>query len=77
MVISHKSFSIEIDGDTVPPGAGGPFVAMMEGSGRQSPQQFKQLVDALNQLRVPTDDIIAIIRELHATGKLHAELVER
>lgn len=77
VVISHKSFSIEIDGDTVPPGAGGPFVAMMEGSGRQSPQQFKQLVDALNQLRVPTDDIIAIIRELHATGKLHAELVER
>lgn len=77
VVISHKSFSIEIDGDAPLPGAAGPFVAMMEGSGRQSPQQFKQLVDALNQLRVPTEDIIAIIRELHATGKLHAELVER
>lgn len=77
VVISHKSFSIEVEGDAPLPGASGPFVAMMEGSGRQSPQQFKQLVDALNQLRVPTDDIIAIIRELHATGKLHAELVER
>lgn len=75
VVISHKSFSIEIDGDA--PLTKGPFVPLMEGGGRQSPQQFKQLVDALNQLRVPTADVIAIIRELHATGKLHAELVER
>jgi flagellar P-ring protein precursor FlgI len=34
-------------------------------------------VNSLNQLRVPAADIIAIIRELHASGKLHAELIER
>ena len=75
VVITHKSFSIEIGPDEVQ--GPGPFVGLVEGQGRQSPQQLKQLVDALNQLRVPSEDIIAIIRELHATGKLHAELVER
>ncbi len=75
VVISHKSFSVEIGGPD--PAAGGPFVGIVEGQGRQSPQQLEQLVKALNQLRVPADDIIAIVRELHATGKLHAELVDR
>lgn len=75
VVISHKSFSIEVGPDELL--GPGPFVAMVDGQSRQSPQQLKQLVDALNQLRVPAADIIAIIRELHATGKLHAELVDR
>ncbi len=75
VVITHKSFSIEIAPDELL--GPGPFVGLTEGQGRQSPQQLKQLVDALNQLRVPAADIIAIIRELHATGKLHAELVDR
>jgi flagellar P-ring protein precursor FlgI len=75
VVISHKSFSIEIGGED--PQMAGPFVGLIEGQGRQSPQQLEQLVTALKQLRVPSSDIIAIIRELHATGKLHAELVER
>jgi flagellar P-ring protein FlgI len=78
VLITHKSFTIEIGADlNEPESTTGPFVRMMEGQGRQSPQQLTALVDALNQLRVPADDIIAIIRELHATGKLHAELVER
>jgi flagellar P-ring protein FlgI len=75
VVITHKSFSIEV-GDELQ-STSGPFVGLIEGQGRQSPQQLKQLVDALNQLQVPSIEIIAIIRELHATGKLHAELVER
>jgi flagellar P-ring protein precursor FlgI len=78
VIISHKSFSVEV-GPVDPFGGAppGPFVGLIEGQGRQSPQQLKQLVDALNQLRVPAADIIAIIRELHATGKLHAELIDR
>lgn len=76
VIIAHKSFTIEVEapGTSVPPG---PFVAITEGHSRQSPQQLKQLVDALNQLRVPAEDIIAIVRTLHQTGKLHAELIER
>jgi len=78
VVIAHKSFSVEV-GPIDPFGGAppGPFVGITDGQGRQSPQQLKQLVDALNQLRVPAADIISIIRELHATGKLHAELVDR
>jgi flagellar P-ring protein precursor FlgI len=75
VVIAHKSFSVEIgDGGPPPPG---PFVGIVEGQGRQSPQQLKQLVESLNQLRVPTEDIVSIIRELNETGKLHAELIEK
>ncbi|MDZ4689365.1 MAG: flagellar basal body P-ring protein FlgI [Planctomycetaceae bacterium] len=78
VIIAHKSFSIEIGpedqfGGTAP----GPFRDLTKGQGRQSPEQLKQLIEALNQLRVPAPDIISIIRELHATGKLHAELVDR
>jgi flagellar P-ring protein precursor FlgI len=76
VVIAHKSFTIEVSGGDLP-AAPGPFVAITEGQSRQSPQQLKQLVDALNQLRVPAEDIIAILRTLHQTGKLHAELIER
>lgn len=77
VVINHKSFSIEVTGEPVAPTVGGPFVPVTEGDGRQSPQKLQQLVTALNQLRVPTTDIIEIIRELHVSGKLHAELVDR
>jgi len=78
VIVAHKSFSIEIGpDDQLGGGAPGPFVGLVDGQGRQSPQQLKQLIDALNQLRVPAPDIISIIRELHATGKLHAELVDR
>lgn len=75
VVIAHKSFSVEIGVDG--PATTGPFVGLTEGQSRQSPQQLKALVDALNQLRVPASDIINIIRELHKSGKLHAELIDR
>jgi len=73
VVISHKNLTVDVGGATAPSGS---FVALNEDDGRQSPQQLKQLVDALNQLRVPTADIISIIRELHRSGKLHAEYDE-
>lgn len=76
VVISHKSFTVEV-GAIEPVDAGGPFVAFKDGQMRQSPQQLDDLIKALRQLRVPTADIIAIIRELHASGKLHAELIDK
>ena len=36
--------------------------------------RLKQLIDALNQLKVPTTDVIDILKDLHRAGKLHAEL---
>lgn len=75
-IISHKSLNIEIgaDANDTP---GGNFVLLTEQDSRQPPQQLRQLLDAFNQLRVPTKDVISIIRELHATGKLHAELIDK
>lgn len=36
--------------------------------------KLRDLVDALDALSVPSDDRIAILKELHRTGKLHAKL---
>lgn len=74
VVISHKNLNIEI-GNPAPVG-GVPFVSVDQE--RTQPQQsLKQLVDALNQLRVPPAEVIAILRELHSSGKLHAVFVEK
>lgn len=74
--IAHKNFSIELGVEGVPPSPGGAFPGDPEGDRPAAGQQFRTLIDALKQLQVPTADIIAIIRELHATGKLHAELID-
>lgn len=37
--------------------------------------KLQDLVAALDQLKVPAEDRITIIKELHKTGKLHAKLV--
>ncbi len=74
VVISHKNLTVEVGGGNAGagPGVPGRFVPLNDQSGRQTTQQLKELVDALNNLRVPTADIISIIRELHRSGKLHA-----
>lgn len=42
----------------------------------QGTANLQDLVDAMEQLKVPADDRIQIIEELYKTGKLHAELIE-
>jgi flagellar P-ring protein FlgI len=37
--------------------------------------KLQDLVNALDQLKVPADDRITIIKELYKTGKLHAKLI--
>jgi flagellar basal body P-ring protein FlgI len=41
----------------------------------QGGAKLQDLVNALDQLKVPSEDRIAIVKELHKTGKLHAKLV--
>lgn len=77
VVISHENLSIRV-------GTGLPFeeapesrfVPITDRDASQSPQRLEDLVKALNQLRVPTSDIIEILREIHRTGKLHAVYIE-
>lgn len=82
VVISHKNLSVTIgatEGQQAPP-TGDPipgvgFVPLVDQQSRSTPQRLKQLVEALNQLRVPTADVIEIIKDLHRSGKLHAVLI--
>jgi len=67
-IIAHKNLNVEIVN---------PFVEVRNQDGAQTPQQLADLVNALNQLKVPTNDIIGILRELHYSGRLHAEFIER
>lgn len=77
VVISHKNLTVQV-GDQIfaeeqPQSR---FVPLLDRDASQSPQRLDDLVKALNQLRVPTSDIIQILRELHRSGKLHAVYVE-
>ena len=78
VIISHKNLTVEVGGAAAPSAAGpGPFVPVTRDPSDYSTRQVEQLVAALNELRVPTEDIIAILRELHRSGKLHAVYEER
>jgi flagellar P-ring protein precursor FlgI len=67
VAIAHRNLNVEI---------ADPFVDVGNQGGRQAPQQLADLVTALNQLKVPTADVIAILRHLHESGSLHAEFIE-
>ncbi|MBT4865600.1 MAG: flagellar basal body P-ring protein FlgI [Planctomycetaceae bacterium] len=75
-VIAHKSLVVDI-------GGGGNtrtalFVGLeSRGNGSQTTQQLSDLVTALKSLKVPPEDMISIIRELHVSGHLHAQYSER
>jgi flagellar basal body P-ring protein FlgI len=43
--------------------------------GDTSKAKLKSLIEALNALRVPTADVIDIIKGLDRNGKLHAQLI--
>ena len=38
-------------------------------------RKLQDLVNALEQLKVPAEDRITIVKELYKTGKLHAKLI--
>ena len=51
------------------------FVPLAPGATPAQRAKLQDLVAALDQLKVPADDRIAILKELHKTGKLHAKLI--
>jgi len=81
-VITQRGLTITVtggQGQAVAPGQAGQqgeWVALNPrdlGSVEQK-QMLSDLVQALNQMKVPISDRIAIIEELHKTGKLHGRL---
>lgn len=83
VAISHKNLSLTIGTPEDQAAAGQPaeavpgvgFVPLTDQQSRQSPQRLKQLIEALNLLKVPTADVIDILKDLHRAGKLHAVLI--
>ena len=69
VVLSHKNLIIE-------PPAGTSAAKFVELDTTNTPvARLQDLVDALNAVRLPTKDIIQIIKTLEASGKLHGQVV--
>lgn len=79
VVISHKGLTITTIDPAPVPSARNPLVnnhdVVALDPGAAGGAKLQDLVRALDQLRVPAEDRIAIIKELYKTGKLHAKLV--
>lgn len=79
VVISHKGLTITtIKPEPVPtprtPVVGQKDVISLDTTGTGG-AKLNDLVSVLDQLKVPAEDRITIIKELHKTGKLHAKLI--
>ncbi len=79
VVISHKGLTITtVSPPPVPtprnPIAGTKQIVALD-TVNQGGAKLQELVNALEQLRVPAEDRITIVEELYKTGKLHAKLI--
>jgi flagellar P-ring protein precursor FlgI len=80
-VISHKGMSIMTTQPPPVPTPEQPLVQEQHAVGIEAPKRvengtkLKELVDALNQLNVPSNEIIEIVENLHRLGKINAKLV--
>ncbi|MBW3542027.1 MAG: flagellar basal body P-ring protein FlgI [Planctomycetes bacterium] len=77
VIISHKNLTVQVGGPGAATGGPQPFVSIDGDRSAPSGGRLQQLVEGLNELRVPTSDVIDILRELHRTGKLHAVYEEQ
>lgn len=77
VLIAHKNLTIAVSGAPPADNGGEPqqgFVAFQE-KGQYNSQHLQDLLEALNQLKVPAKDVIDILKELHRSGKLHAKFI--
>jgi flagellar P-ring protein precursor FlgI len=79
VVISHKGLTISTIDPTPKPTPRNPTITTKEmvalDTTRAGGAKLQDLVGALEQLKVPAEDRITIVKELHKTGKLHAKLI--
>ncbi|KKK89380.1 hypothetical protein LCGC14_2733700, partial [marine sediment metagenome] len=69
VIVNHRNVVIETGNVT----AGQRFVSIDPDD--TSAVKLKSLIEALNAIHVPTDDVIDIIKGLERNGKLHAKLI--
>jgi len=69
VAVSHNNLRVAIGAN--------PFMGVQNTPGGPvNPARLGNLVQALNQLQVPTEDTIDILRTLYRSGKLHAQFIE-
>jgi flagellar P-ring protein FlgI len=73
VVVTHKNLVIETGNQAAAGTPGRGFVPLDPSD--TSKAKLKALVEALGALRVPTPDVIDIIKGLDRNGKLHAQLI--
>jgi flagellar P-ring protein precursor FlgI len=74
VVITHKNMVIDTNGGGQGNGAPPSHFVPVDTSSNPPPK-LKALVETLNTLKVPTEDVIEIIKGLDRNGKLHGELI--
>jgi flagellar P-ring protein FlgI len=79
VVISHKGLSISTVNPPPTPSPRTPVVTSQDviqiGTEDETNGNLQDLIAAMEQLKVPVDDRIDILKELYLTGKLHAKLI--
>ncbi|MDB5175069.1 MAG: Flagellar P-ring protein FlgI [Phycisphaerales bacterium] len=80
VVISHKGLTIQTTNPAPVATPRTPVITTKDtvalDTGNQGGARLQDLVNALEQLKVPVEDRITIVKELYNTGKLHAKLIE-
>ncbi len=78
-IVSHKGMTVTVRSPAPDPDEpsveSNQFVGVASGAGDRS--SMSDLLQSLNQLKVPVDDRIAILTQLQRAGKLHAKLIFR
>jgi flagellar P-ring protein precursor FlgI len=79
VVISHKGLTITTITPPPTPTAWNPLTtertAVSLDTAGQGGARLQSLVDAMDMIKVPAEDRIAILKMIHKTGKLHAKLI--
>jgi len=79
VVISHKGLTISTIAPPPIPTPRTPVItdksAIAIDTTNQGGAKLQELLNALDAIKVPAEDRIAIIKELYKTGKLHAKLI--
>lgn len=81
VIIAHGGMTIRTTTPPIKPTVENPLVedkrAVLVGRQRRGGAKLQELVDKLNELNVPAQDIIEIVENLYRTGKIRGKLVYR
>jgi len=79
VIVSQMGLTVTVSGNDQPGGVGRPVAVQQKfiavDSERNREANVRDLLEALNRLKVPFLDRVSILEEIHRAGKLHARLM--